>query len=127
MTRLLQERPNTAFSFIIEEHVLLRHTGGADVTRELIDHVLEIAELRNVDIQVMPLVRESHAGLRGPLQLLETPESQWFAYIEGQQSRQLIIDRKVVSVLQRRYARMRAQALSLTESVSLLQRMREDP
>ncbi|MFI8187678.1 Scr1 family TA system antitoxin-like transcriptional regulator [Streptomyces sp. NPDC085946] len=124
--RLLQERTNTAFSFILEEHLFQRRTGGTDATRELIDHVLEIAELRNVEIQVMPLVRESHAGLHGPLQLLETPENQWFAYIEGQQSGQLITDRKVVSVLQRRYARMRAQALSLDDSVSLLRRMRGD-
>ncbi|MCT7354174.1 helix-turn-helix domain-containing protein [Streptomyces sp. 15-116A] len=124
--RLLRERPNTTFSFILEEHLFLRRTGGVAVTRELIDHVLQIAELRNVEIQVMPLVRESHAGLHGPLQLLETPENRWFAYVEGQQSGQLINDRKVGSVLQRRYVRMRAQALSLPDSVSLLQRMRGD-
>lgn len=82
--------------------------------------------MRNVEIQVMPLKRESHAGLHGPLQLLETPENQWFAYLEGQQSGQLVSDRKVVSVLQKRYARMRAQALSLSDSVSLLQRLRGD-
>ncbi|MFF0103689.1 helix-turn-helix domain-containing protein [Streptomyces hirsutus] len=124
--RLLGERPNTTFSFILEEHVLLRHTGGGRVTRDLIDHLLALAELRNTEIQVMPLSRPSHAGLHGPMQLLESAENQWFAYIEGQQSGQLLNDRKVVSVLQRRYARMRAQALSLTESVSLLQRMRGD-
>ncbi|AXE85640.1 helix-turn-helix transcriptional regulator [Streptomyces sp. Go-475] len=124
--RLLQERPNTAFSFILEEHLFLRRTGGTRVTRDLIDHVLGIAELRNVEIQVMPLMRESHAGLHGPLQLLETPENHWFSYLEGQQNGQLISDRKVVSVLQRRYARMRAQALSLPDSVSLLQRLRGD-
>nr|WP_202510286.1 helix-turn-helix transcriptional regulator [Streptomyces sp. SID5643] len=123
---LLQERPSTAFSFILEEHLFLRRTGGTEVTRGLIDHVLGIAELRNVEIQVMPLMRESHAGLHGPLQLLETPENHWFSYLEGQQNGQLISDRKVVSVLQRRYARMRAQALSLSDSVSLLQRLRGD-
>lgn len=94
--------------------------------RELIDHVLEIAKLRNVEIQIIPLVQESHAGLAGPLQLLETPENAWFAYIEGQESGQLITDRKVVSVLQSRYARMRSQALTMKDSVSLLQRMRGD-
>jgi transcriptional regulator with XRE-family HTH domain len=124
--RLLQERPNTAFSFIVEEHVFLRRTGGAQVTRDLVDHVLRVAQLRNVEIQIMPLRQESHAGLHGPLQLLETPENHWFSYLEGQQSGQLISDRKVVSVLQRRYARMRAQALSLSDSVSLLQRLRGD-
>ncbi|MGV9450927.1 helix-turn-helix domain-containing protein [Streptomyces sp. NPDC003635] len=124
--RLLRERPNTEFSFILEEHLFLRHTGGVQVTRELIDHVREISELRNVEIQMMPVMRESHAGLHGPMQLLETPENRWFAYIEGPECGQLIPDSKVVGVLQRRYARMRAQALSPEDSLSLLRRLRGD-
>ncbi|MFF7718965.1 Scr1 family TA system antitoxin-like transcriptional regulator [Streptomyces luteogriseus] len=124
--RLLSERPNTAFGFILEEHLFRRRTGGVEVTRELIDHVLEIAELRNVEIQIMPTEQDTHAGLDGPMQLLETPENKWFAYCEGQESGQFIADRKVVSMLQMRYARMRSQALTLKDSVGLLQRMRGD-
>lgn len=124
--RLLRERQNTAFSFIIEEHVLLRGTGGVEVTRGAIDHLLEITELRNVEIQIMPLVRRSHAGLHGPMQLLETPQHKWFAYMEAPESGQLISDAKAISVLQSRYARMRSQALSIEDSVSLLRRMRGD-
>ncbi|MFH9422863.1 Scr1 family TA system antitoxin-like transcriptional regulator [Streptomyces sp. NPDC017529] len=122
--RLLRERPNTTFSFILEESLFLRRTGGADVTRELIGHVLECATLRNLEIQVMPLVQEDHAGLGGPMQLLETPDNQWFGYSEGQRTGHLISDTKEVSVLQRRYARMRSQALTLEKSVSLLERIR---
>ncbi|MGY0057775.1 helix-turn-helix domain-containing protein [Streptomyces sp. LZ34] len=121
--RLLSKRDNTAFSFIVEEHLFLRRPGGAEVTRGLIDHVLAVAELRNVEIQVMPLARE-HAGMAGPVQLLETPENRWLAYCEGQESGQFITASKVVSVLQMRYARMRSQALALEDSLSLLQRMR---
>ncbi|MGW6733079.1 helix-turn-helix domain-containing protein [Streptomyces sp. NPDC055013] len=123
---LLRERPNTAFAFILEEHLFRRHTGGVDVTRQLIGHALEIAELRNVEIQIMPTEQETHAGLDGPMQLLETPENKWFAYCEGQESGQFIVDSKVVSMLQMRYARMRSQALTLKDSMSLLQRMRGD-
>ncbi|MFG3584670.1 MULTISPECIES: helix-turn-helix domain-containing protein [unclassified Streptomyces] len=122
--RLLHERPNTAFGFILEEGMLLRRTGGTEITRGLVDHVLEIAALRNVEIQVMPQVRETHAGLDGPMQLLETPENTWFAYCEGQRGGLLIPDPKEISVLQRRYARMRSQALTITDSLSLLERMR---
>ncbi|MFP3989392.1 helix-turn-helix transcriptional regulator [Streptomyces sp. E11-3] len=122
--RLLRERPNTAYSFILEEHLFLRRTGGVEVTRELIDHVLDVATIRNVRIQVMPQVREGHAGLDGPMQLLETPENRWHAYCEGQRSGLLISDPKEISVLQMRYATMRSQALALEDSVSLLQRMR---
>ena len=34
--------------------------------RNSLGHVLEMAELRNIEIQIMPLVRESHAGLAAP-------------------------------------------------------------
>ncbi|MEU6348019.1 helix-turn-helix transcriptional regulator [Streptomyces sp. NPDC047072] len=124
--KLLRERPNTAFSFILEEHLLLRRTGGTDVARALIEHLLEIGELRNIEIQIMPLSRGAHAGLAGPMQLLETPETQWFAYNEGQRGGLFDSDPKEISVLQQRYARMRSQALPFEDSVSLLERMRGD-
>ncbi|WP_327304534.1 helix-turn-helix transcriptional regulator [Streptomyces sp. NBC_01298] len=122
--RLLWDRPNTTFGFLLEEQLFRRGTGGAEVTRVLIDRVLGVAELRNVEVQVMPMVRASHAGLAGPMRLLETPEPRWYAYCEGQEHGQFIADPKVVSILQRRYARMRAQALSLEDSKGLLRQMR---
>ncbi|MFJ7338295.1 Scr1 family TA system antitoxin-like transcriptional regulator [Streptomyces sp. NPDC101116] len=122
--KLLRERLNTAFSFILEEHLFLRRLGGGAVTRELTDHLMEIAELRNVEVQIMPTAQGAHAGLAGPMQLLETPENRWLAYNEGQRGGQFISDPKEISVLHRRYARMRSQALSLEDSLSLLQRMR---
>ncbi|WP_306337185.1 helix-turn-helix transcriptional regulator [Streptomyces sp. KL118A] len=122
--RLLTERPNTAYSFVLEEHLFQRRMGGHEVTMELIDHVLGFAKRRNIELQIMPVVRESHAGLDGPMHLLETPENKWLAYSEGQESGQLISEPKVVSMLQMRYARMRAQALSFDDSLSLLERMR---
>ncbi|WBB63343.1 helix-turn-helix transcriptional regulator [Streptomyces sp. WMMC500] len=121
---LLRERENTAFSFILEEHLFLRQMGGVEITHELIDHVQGTAELPNVEIQVMPQVRRTHAGLDGPMQLLESPENQWFAYNEGQRGGLFISDPKEISVLQRRYARMCAQALTPEDSLSLLQQMR---
>ncbi|WP_406384678.1 Scr1 family TA system antitoxin-like transcriptional regulator [Streptomyces sp. NBC_01618] len=122
--RLLRDRPNTNYSFILEEHLFLRRTGGRVVTLELIDHVLDLSRLRNIEIQVMPQVRERHAGLHGPMRLLETSENKWFGYSEGQETGDFITDPKVVSTLQMRYARMRSQAHSLEYSVGLLQRMR---
>lgn len=121
---LLRNRPNTAFTFILEEHLFLRQLGGEEVTRELIDHILDLSELRNVDIQIMPLVRHHHAGLDGPMRLLEAPDHQWFGYLEGQEHGQFISDPKVISALQMRCASMRSQAHSLDESKSLMRRMR---
>ncbi|MFI9492016.1 Scr1 family TA system antitoxin-like transcriptional regulator [Streptomyces halstedii] len=121
---LLREKSGTTYSFILEEHLFLRQTGGVGTTRELLDQVLALAELRNIEIQLMRVVKHDHAGLHGPVQLLETPDNKWLGYCEGQESGQFVSDAKVVSTLQMRYARMRSQALSLEESLSLLRQMR---
>ena len=120
-----RRKPPTAFSFIVEQAVLERHTGGDEITRELLDHLLEMIDRHwNIEFQLMPLRQPVHAGLDGPLQMLETPENQWFGYSEGQKNGRLIADRKEISVLQQRYAKMRSQALTPEDSVSLLRRMR---
>ncbi|MFF6778718.1 DUF5753 domain-containing protein [Streptomyces sp. NPDC012637] len=122
--KLLTERPTTAYSFIIEEHVLERGTGGPDTHRAQIEHILRMSERRNIEIQVMGQSRRHHAGLGGPMQLLETPENRWYGYCEAQRGALLISDAKEVGILQMRYARMRSQALTLEDSPSLLRQMR---
>ncbi|NUS13538.1 MAG: helix-turn-helix domain-containing protein [Streptomyces sp.] len=122
--KLLSERPNTAFSFILDECLFLRRTGGHEATLELIDHVLEVALRRNIEIQVLPLGTGVHPGLDGPIVLQETPEHRWLAYGEGQETGQFISDAKVISTLQQRYAKLRSQALTPEASRSLLLRLR---
>ncbi|MFH8770276.1 helix-turn-helix domain-containing protein [Streptomyces sp. NPDC017958] len=121
---LIKDRPNALFSFIVEEHVLRRLTGGADVMREQIEHILEATKPRNVEFQVMPMSRGFHAGLNGPIRLLETPENEWFAYAEGQENSQFIVKPNTISVLHMRYAKLRSQALPPEDTRSLLERMR---
>ncbi|GAA2571057.1 helix-turn-helix transcriptional regulator [Streptomyces roseoviolaceus] len=121
---LLRERPNTTFDFIVEEAVFMRRLGGVDVTRDLIDHVLEAIAPRNVTLQIMSVNSEHHACMAGPIQLLETPEGSWRGYSEGQENGRLIADPKLVSRLHMRYARLRSQALPPKDSVGLLERIR---
>ncbi|MFJ8314222.1 MULTISPECIES: Scr1 family TA system antitoxin-like transcriptional regulator [unclassified Streptomyces] len=122
--RLLSERPNTSFSFILDEAVLQRRIGGVEVTRGLLDHILAATAPRNVDLQIMPLHCESHACLAGAVRLLVTPDGRRFAYSEGQQNGRLITGQKEVALLAQRYATLRSQALNPEESRGLLERMR---
>lgn len=121
---LLRREPPIALNFIVEESVLLRHTGTEEVTRELLGHLLACAELWNVELQIMPLRQPYHAGTDGAMQLLETPEHQWLGYSEGQQTGQLVSGAADVSLMQMRYARMRSQALSPADSAEVLTRTR---
>ncbi|MEV5519214.1 helix-turn-helix transcriptional regulator [Streptomyces pseudogriseolus] len=122
--RMLRERPTVPFHFIVEEAVLRRRLGGAEVRRAQLDYVLEQTAPRNVTLQVMPLEAEYHSCMDGPLRLLETPEGRRLAYSEGQESGRLIGDSKEVRVLQQRYDTLRSQALHPKESRALLERLR---
>jgi transcriptional regulator with XRE-family HTH domain len=122
--QLVAERPNTVFSFVLEQALLERRLGGADVTGALLDHLLEQGQRRNVEIQVMPLQQEDHSGFEGPMYLAETAENRWVGYIEGHESSMLISDPKPVSSMLQRYGKMRSQALSRQATTSLLQQMR---
>ncbi|MGW0395510.1 helix-turn-helix domain-containing protein [Streptomyces sp. NPDC003042] len=122
--KLLHRTPYINFSFILEQPLIERQTGGVEVTRELIDHLLVCAKLPNVDIQIMPTISPEHAGTDGPFRLLETEEHEWVGYSEGQQSGVVLSDPKDISLLHQRYAKLRIQALNPADSVGLLMRMR---
>ncbi|WP_308296868.1 helix-turn-helix transcriptional regulator [Streptomyces sp. ISL-44] len=124
---LLLKTPYVAFSFIIEQSVIERQTGGPAVTAELIDHLLEVGKLPNVDLQIMPAISPEHAGTGGSFQLLETQEHDWLGYSEGQMTGRVISDPKDVSDLHQRYAKLRIQALNPVDSAGLLMRMRGSP
>ncbi|MEV7543638.1 helix-turn-helix transcriptional regulator [Streptomyces sp. NPDC089915] len=122
--KLLTRTPYITFSFIIEQSLIERQTGGPEVTRELIDNLLECGKLPNVDIQIMPLVSPEHAGTDGSFRLLETQEHEWAGYSEGQKTGQVIFDPKAISAFHQRYAKLRIQALNPADSVGLLMRLR---
>lgn len=122
--RIFRALPNSSFSFIVEQAVFDRRFGGEGAIRDQIEHIIAMGQLRNVTIQVMPRDQSEHAGHAGPICLLETPDHQWFGYSEGQRTGVLISDPKEVSILQRRYAKLRSQALNPADSLGLLERTR---
>ncbi|GAA2489971.1 hypothetical protein GCM10023100_44650 [Actinocorallia cavernae] len=55
--------PRPLITFVQEEVTLRRPVGGKMVLRKQLEHLLEISQLRHVEIQVMPTDRdEEHAG-----------------------------------------------------------------
>ncbi|WP_030206818.1 helix-turn-helix transcriptional regulator [Streptomyces sp. NRRL S-87] len=121
---LLVDRPNTSFCFMIEEALLARRFGGTDVMRELLDRLLSDNRRRNVEVLVMPILQEDHAGFEGSMYLAENASNQWLGYIEGHDNSTVITDPQAVSPMLQRYGKLRSQALSRQDSTSLLEQMR---
>ncbi|MGW3458543.1 helix-turn-helix domain-containing protein [Streptomyces olivaceoviridis] len=106
--------------FIMEESILRRQVGGAAVMREQIRQILEYTEPVHMSVQIMPMNRMPHAGLAGPMTLLETPEHERLVYLEVQRASFLVDDPEEVSDYHYKYGMLRSQALSTEESVRLL-------
>lgn len=121
--RLLHERPSTTFSFVFEQSLLERSTGGREVTRIVIEHLLAVGRQRNVEIQVMPTEQPTHAGMNGPMYLAETSDHRWIGYTEGLGYSTLISNPKSVSAMMQAYGKLRSQALGSAATLSLLENM----
>ena len=74
-------------------------------------------------MQFLPLSSPCHASLDGPFVLLETPDHQHLAYTESQRGSQWVSDPDEVSILSRKYAMLRTQALTTHDSMGLLDRL----
>ncbi|WP_407565543.1 Scr1 family TA system antitoxin-like transcriptional regulator [Streptomyces sp. 184] len=120
---IFDRQPPPMLSFVLEETLLRRPIGGKGVLRGQLEHLLLVGRRPNVEIQVMPTDREEHAGLNGPLTLLETEDQRRIAYVEVQGTSQLIVDRKSVHEIEVRYGIIRAQALTPRESLDFIEKV----
>ncbi|MFI5755053.1 DUF5753 domain-containing protein [Streptomyces sp. NPDC051569] len=120
---LNRHKPPAVASFLIEEVVLHRPVGGADVMKRQLQRLLERAATRNVQIRIVPTALGAHSGLNGSMVLLETAEHRNVAYVEAQDTGVVIAEANKVSEFWLRYGMLRSQALNIEESARLIKRV----
>ncbi|WP_329621819.1 helix-turn-helix transcriptional regulator [Streptomyces sp. NBC_01255] len=120
---LFDKWPAKTISFVLEEAILRRPTGGLSVHHEQLRRILDIASRRTVHLQVMPLTRKDHPSLDGAFTLLTPQGRREVAYTEIYGHARLITDPEEVRVYAERYGIIRAQALTPRESLELIEKM----
>ena len=110
------------FSFVQCESTLRRPMGGRMVMRQQFERLLEVAQLRNVDLQVLPLDREVNSGTGGSFRLLKLQGGTTVAFSESPLNSRVTADPKETTVLDIRYGALRAQALSPQDSLPLIEK-----
>lgn len=120
---LLTRKPVCVVDVVLEEGAVRRQVGDASAMKAQYEHLLACAERPNVTLQVMPTVRGAHAGLRGPMKLVETPEDERLVYMEGNDRSTLVSRPDEVGTLARRCAMIGRQALRPEESLSLIEQL----
>ncbi|MEU6649167.1 helix-turn-helix transcriptional regulator [Streptomyces sp. NPDC046900] len=120
---LLDRKPSCVVSVILEESALRLQIGGQEVMRKQYEYLVACAERPNVVLQAMPMSKAGHAGLQGPMKLVETPEQTTLVYMEGNGHSTLVTKPEDVGVLARRYAMIRSQALRPEETTVLIEQL----
>lgn len=120
---IFDRSPAPTLSFVQEEVTLRRPVGGRMVWRRQLERLLELMQLRNVSIQVMPTDCEEHFGTGGLIEVLKFPDGTAVGRSEGAFNGRPVSDPKQLRILELRYGMIRAQALTTRESRALIERM----
>ncbi|MEU4503045.1 helix-turn-helix transcriptional regulator [Streptomyces sp. NPDC024089] len=126
---LFDREPTALIELVLEESVLTRGIGSEEIMRDQMRHLAKCAQRRNVTLQVLPLdcgLSGEHAGDRGDINLVETPNHERLLFLEVQDESLLISDPAEVSTRAQRCAKIRSQALGPRESLGLIKRLAGD-
>ncbi|MER6404557.1 helix-turn-helix transcriptional regulator [Streptomyces viridosporus] len=122
---LEREQPPLAW-VVLDEAVLHRPIGGAEVMRRQLAHLLEFTGHRWVHVQVLPNRTGEHASLAGSFNLLRFEDDPDVVYTEDLISGHMTANPETIKEAALRYARLQAAALSVEDSAELITRVMEE-
>lgn len=113
-------------SFILSESCLRRQVGSAEVMLEQLHHLIEMARLPTVGVQVLPFDTQTDAGriayrftlLTIPAPRITAPLE--FAYVEAHDDARYLDDKKAVAAYLNLWGRLQAAALDPADSLDFI-------
>jgi transcriptional regulator with XRE-family HTH domain len=126
--RLLGQDSPLGLWLILDEGVVRRNIGGAEVMRPQLEHLIQASRWSNVTLQILSFEAGAHAGLVGPFSILDFPErgDPDVAYTESVGGMVYLDKEREVRACAEAFDRMRAAALSPAASVELIQQIRQE-
>ncbi len=120
---VFERDPAPELSFVQDEWTLRRRLGGTAVLRRQLEHLLEVGRLPHVEIQVMPMDREEHAGVDGGIEVLKFEDGTSVGRSPGIANGRPVTDPRQLRILELRYGIIRAQALTPRESAAFIEHL----
>ncbi|MGW1889770.1 helix-turn-helix domain-containing protein [Streptomyces sp. NPDC002004] len=120
---VFERDPAPEVSFVLEEWTLRRPLGGRAALRRQLEHLLEAGRLRNVELQVMPMDREEHAGLAGGIEVLKFEDGSAVGRSQAVANGRPLSEPKQLRILELRYGIIRAQSLTPRESTAFIEQL----
>jgi transcriptional regulator with XRE-family HTH domain len=110
------------FFFVIDESVIHRLVGSPAITSRQFEHLVDVAKLPNVTIQVVPFTAGLHPGMKGPFEVVqfeETPDEN-IVFVEEQRETFISDEPDETRNYLKAFQRITAKALAPSDSVRLL-------
>ncbi|MBX6767438.1 MAG: hypothetical protein IRY90_09855, partial [Actinomadura rubrobrunea] len=109
---------------LLSESVLQCRVGGARTMQEQLARLLELSELPNVLLRVVPNSAGAHPGLDGPFKIIKVREGE-VAFVEAPNGGRLVVDAAEVEDFRMRFDRIGTVALPIDSSRILIQQLME--
>jgi transcriptional regulator with XRE-family HTH domain len=119
---LFERSPAPELSFVQEQVTLERPVGDTMVLRRQLEHMLKVAQLPFVELQVMPTNRANHPGTGGRIQVLKFSDGTALGRTDGDFGGRPVSEPRQLRVLDLRYGIIRAQALTPGESLAFIEK-----
>ncbi|WP_329111192.1 DUF5753 domain-containing protein [Micromonospora sp. NBC_01699] len=117
---LRRDRPPLLIA-VIDAGVLYRSAyGDRELMREQCAYLAECAELKTVQIHMIPRDIGMYPGLGGPFTIAEMPEGGRIAHVDSQAEAQIVEKPSKIATLERRWERIRGEALPRAQSLELI-------
>ena len=117
---LARPKPPTLW-VVIDEGVLHRPVGGAEVMCEQVKHLAEAARRPNVVVQVIPASVGAHEGLRGPFSIADFADARSVAWQDGALYGQPVEDAAGLAAMTAIWDTLKSEALPRSASLGLMQ------
>lgn len=120
---IFERTPVPELSFVQEEVTLRRPVGGRMVLRRQLEHLLQVAQLRHVEIQVMPTSRGDHPGTGGRIQVLKFADGTAVGRADDEFGNRPVSEPRQLRIFELRYGIIRAEALTARESLIFIEQL----
>ncbi|MEV6245181.1 helix-turn-helix transcriptional regulator [Streptomyces sp. NPDC051742] len=124
--RILEREHPPVLCVVLDEAVLYREIGGAEVMRNQLAHSLGFLDHPWIQVQVLPFEVGQHAAMMGSFNVLRFDDDPDLFYAESYDSGHMTANPQVIRERSVGYARLQASALSREDSPGLIERVMEE-
>ncbi|WP_328503252.1 helix-turn-helix domain-containing protein [Streptomyces sp. NBC_00457] len=127
--RRLSEDPPLSLHVVIYEAVLRNFPDGAATARGQLEHLVRMAELPSVTLQIFPLGGGTHPGLNGSFNIISfaAPGAMDVVYVEAPFVQRWVEGGEAAAAYDELFEKIAERSLSERESVSFLHKLLKEP